>query len=383
MSAGIVSSAGGVSASQSFIYDALNRLYTSGETSAWTRNYSYGAFSNGWVSSATGIALSANTATAQSNFDVNNRLNVNLSSYESAGNQKSIGGSAVFANTFDAENRMVTANLSGTSSTAYVYDGDGRRVQKVTCPLGTSPCTPSSTGAVASETYVYDGARTLTAEYGTVPTAPCTTCYLTVDALGSARMMTDAGGSIRSLHDYLPFGEEIGAGVGGRSSTLYMDRAVTTGDGTAQKFTGKLRDNETGLDFFGARYFSGAQGRFTSPDWSATPQAVPYASLGDPQTLNLYAYMRNNPLASEDADGHQMPVDPSMAAMVQFYHQTHDTPEQAKLRANIDERTGTAALGAAALISAVPTGGGTLEAMAAGNVVAYITGTLMTGGLDW
>ena len=59
-----------------------------------------------------------------------------------------------------------------------------------------------------------------------------------------------------------------------------------------------------GLDYFGARYFSGAQGRWTSPDWSATPQPVPYADLSDPQTINLYAYLRNNPLRGRDSDGH-------------------------------------------------------------------------------
>jgi RHS repeat-associated protein len=61
-------------------------------------------------------------------------------------------------------------------------------------------------------------------------------------------------------------------------------------------YTGKLRDNESGLDFFGARYFSGA--------WSAVPAPVPYANPADPQTLNLYAYVRNNPLARADLDGH-------------------------------------------------------------------------------
>ena len=60
----------------------------------------------------------------------------------------------------------------------------------------------------------------------------------------------------------------------------------------------------TGLDYFGARYFSAAQGRFTTPDWSAIPQAVPFARLGDPQTLNLYQYTRNNPLRFRDRDGH-------------------------------------------------------------------------------
>jgi RHS repeat-associated protein len=69
-------------------------------------------------------------------------------------------------------------------------------------------------------------------------------------------------------------------------------------------FTGKDRDWETGLDYFGARYFSGPQGRFTSPDWSAKPQAIPYASLTDPQTINLYGYLRNNPLNKADPDGH-------------------------------------------------------------------------------
>ena len=45
-------------------------------------------------------------------------------------------------------------------------------------------------------------------------------------------------------------------------------------------------------------------GRFMSPDWSAKVMPVPYAKLGDPQTLNLYGYLRNNPLGGVDADGH-------------------------------------------------------------------------------
>jgi RHS repeat-associated protein len=70
------------------------------------------------------------------------------------------------------------------------------------------------------------------------------------------------------------------------------------------QFTGKERDAETGLDYFGARYFSGAQGRFMTPDWSEAPTPVPYADFSDPQTLNLYAYVRNNPIATSDLDGH-------------------------------------------------------------------------------
>jgi RHS repeat-associated protein len=70
------------------------------------------------------------------------------------------------------------------------------------------------------------------------------------------------------------------------------------------KFTGKERDTESGNDYFGARYYSSSMGRFMSPDWSAQAEPVPYAKLDDPQSLNLYAYVRNNPLVSIDPDGH-------------------------------------------------------------------------------
>jgi RHS repeat-associated protein len=68
--------------------------------------------------------------------------------------------------------------------------------------------------------------------------------------------------------------------------------------------TGKERDAESGNDYFGARYYSSTMGRFLSPDWSAKAEPVPYAKLDDPQTLNLYAYVRNNPLDKTDQDGH-------------------------------------------------------------------------------
>jgi RHS repeat-associated protein len=70
-------------------------------------------------------------------------------------------------------------------------------------------------------------------------------------------------------------------------------------------FTGKERDGETassasaGLDYFGFRYMSAAQGRFTSPD----PLGAAAGKEGDPQSWNLYAYARNNPLLFVDPDG--------------------------------------------------------------------------------
>ncbi|HSU30873.1 MAG TPA: RHS repeat-associated core domain-containing protein [Bryobacteraceae bacterium] len=65
------------------------------------------------------------------------------------------------------------------------------------------------------------------------------------------------------------------------------------------RFTGKERDTETGLDYFGARFYGSALGRFTSPD----PVFFQKAMLADPQRWNLYAYVRNNPLALVDPKG--------------------------------------------------------------------------------
>jgi RHS repeat-associated protein len=76
----------------------------------------------------------------------------------------------------------------------------------------------------------------------------------------------------------------------------------------AYHFTGKERDSESGNDYFGARYYSSNMGRFLSPDWAAKEEGsdpVPYADLENPQTLNLYEYVRNNPLSKNDPDGHQ------------------------------------------------------------------------------
>ena len=69
-------------------------------------------------------------------------------------------------------------------------------------------------------------------------------------------------------------------------------------DGVRQQFTSKERDRETGLDYFGARYYSSTQGRFTSVD----PENAG-ANPSDPQSWNGYAYARNNPLVYTDPEG--------------------------------------------------------------------------------
>ena len=93
-------------------------------------------------------------------------------------------------------------------------------------------------------------------------------------------------------------GFSISSNTLGLSASLYDGRV-------RPRSTGKERDAESGNDYFGARYYASSMGRFMSPDWSAKEEPVPYAKLDDPQSLNLYAYVRNNPLSRVDADGHQ------------------------------------------------------------------------------
>jgi RHS repeat-associated protein len=123
--------------------------------------------------------------------------------------------------------------------------------------------------------------------------------WLVSDQLGTPRMIFDQTGNLANVkrHDYLPFGEEIAAGISGRTSGP-TGNGYGGGDGVRQKFTQKERDFETNLDYFLARYHSSTQGRFISPD--------PYFGsvfLELPQSWNRYSYCVNDPLNTVDPDG--------------------------------------------------------------------------------
>jgi RHS repeat-associated protein len=73
---------------------------------------------------------------------------------------------------------------------------------------------------------------------------------------------------------------------------------VTTVSFSRSRFTDKQRDTESGNDYFEARYYSSAMGRFMSPNWAAQEEPVPYANLDDPQSLNLaFREQRNRKLS--------------------------------------------------------------------------------------
>lgn len=139
------------------------------------------------------------------------------------------------------------------------------------------------------------GAQTNSTAVNITVTAPPTVAdiqWLVTDQLGTPRMAFDQTGSLANMsrHDYLPFGEELFAGQGGRTPALGY-----TGDNIRQKFTQYERDIETNLDYAQARYYGSTQGRFTSPD----PFNGSMAIL-NPQSMNRYAYVQDNPIIFTD-----------------------------------------------------------------------------------
>ena len=178
---------------------------------------------------------------------------------------------------YDAGGRLIS--VDGGQTATYLYSADGLRVR-------------STVGAGFSD-YIHDsdgppvgvlGASgvLIRQEIGGLATYTSSGAYFHHrDWLGNLRAVTDQNGTVVQTCSNLPFGDALTCSAAGNTSTY---------------FTGYLRDGETNLDFANARYFSSQFGRFMSPD----PLG---GSVGDPQSLNRYAYVTNNPLSLVDPSG--------------------------------------------------------------------------------
>jgi RHS repeat-associated protein len=289
------------SLSQSFSYDTVNRLISAGETGAssneWSQSYCYDQFGNRSLISGGFVPYPGVTPQVTSCGPANSFTNnqFTAANYDTAGNILTDSSlSSASTASYDAENRQQTVTGLGMGTLQYYYDGNGSRVMKVIC--SSTPCTSTTSGAQVT-TYVYDASGQLAAEYGSAPPVSGTQ-YLFTDHLGSTRILANSSGAFTRCYDFAPFGEPL-ASTGSRAS-CYNDVPLPSGTPGALslQFTSKERDSETGLDFFGARYMSSAQGRFTSPDRPLADQN-PF----DPQSWNLYTYGRNNPLINTDPTG--------------------------------------------------------------------------------
>jgi RHS repeat-associated protein len=298
---------------QSFTYDSVNRLTSMTESGGSNEPNQYFGYDNTGNRSLLSppsnfipyAGVTPQVAQPTSNWVLgqtlpvayapfaSNRYNV---AHDAAGNETAASTVTSTSSTaYDAENRLQTVTGLSMGVLRYYYDGDGRRVMKVLC--ATSPCTNTSSGAQIT-TFVYDSTGQLAAQYA--PAAPVNgTQYLFADHLGSTRMMLTSAGAATRCYDYAPFGEELIATVGSRAN-CYSDvnYPSATPEALTTKFTSQERDAETGIDWFSSRYFSAAQGRFTSPDEPLADQHP-----DDPQSWNLYSYARNNSLRFSDPSG--------------------------------------------------------------------------------
>jgi RHS repeat-associated protein len=271
---------------QNFTYDNLNRITQANTTGpSWGEKFKVDAWGN--LTNRDPVSGKNNSEPLNAAVNTNNQV-VGLG-YDIAGNL-STNGSATYI--YDAHNRLISA-----SGYTYGYDANGERVKKsvptgqpatlyLHGPGGETLAETDASGNLLNEYIFFNGERIARrdAPSGTVH-------YYFADHLGSASLITDASGNVQKEADYYPYGGEI---------------VISGSDANHYKFTGKERD-ETGLDEFGARYYSSQMGRFMTADWGAIPMAVPYAVLGNPQTLNLYSYVENNPATSTDPDGHVPP----------------------------------------------------------------------------
>ncbi len=116
--------------------------------------------------------------------------------------------------------------------------------------------------------------------------------YYYGDNLGTSRVLADENGNKCYDADYFPWGGE--------------QYVFTNTCSQNYKFTSKERDPDMGIDDFGARFYKNSMARFYSADWSGHPVDIPYADLENPQSLNLYSYVNNNPLSRVDKDGHEV-----------------------------------------------------------------------------
>jgi RHS repeat-associated protein len=272
---------------QTFKYDSLNRLKEAKETTNgaqnWRQTFDYDKFGNRIGFTQEGNNLPANP---QPTIDpTNNRFTTGQGYiYDYQGNLIQDAQGRSFKFNGDDKQREVRNTSNNQIIGEYFYDGDGARVKKIV-------------GGVTT-TFVYDAAGDLAAEYSSQapPQQTSTTSYLTYDHLGSPRVITNQQGQVTSRRDFMPFGEELGVGVGGRTTDLKY--SPTNADNIRQRFTGYEKDTETDLDFAQARMYQNKHGRFTAID-----PLLASASATNPQTFNRYTYTGNNPINYTDPLG--------------------------------------------------------------------------------
>ncbi|MDP3277572.1 MAG: RHS repeat-associated core domain-containing protein [Deltaproteobacteria bacterium] len=195
---------------------------------------------------------------------------------------------------WDEEDRLMSST-EAYKTTAFVYDAGGSRTHKT--GLGDTTLYPSAyltiraSGDVSK--HVWAGGERV----GTV-VRPAgggfgdeRAYWVHSDHLGGGQVVTTAGASVHEMNERLPYGE---GWVHARAGS----------DTVAPGFAGMAHDDETGLDYHGARYYDAGEARWASRD-PALEGNFAGGGVYDPRNLGLYAYAFNSPVSFWDPDGRQ------------------------------------------------------------------------------
>ena len=308
---------GANSMTQSFVYDALNRLI-SASGSYGSKTYAYDSIGNitlkdglTYKYSEAGSRIDGSTAGPHAATSLSDGT---VFKYDLNGNMVSLKkGGNLTKYVYDSQNRLQSVSVGGLTIATYVYDGDGGRIKKIVYRrdlalyndnvnallfgnLNGTP-RPATAGNPTVDTtryvgnvYETEGTRQTKFIYlGSTRVAAGSdgsVFYYHTDHLGGTNVLTDNTGVLRELIEYDPFGQVIThEKYGNDFATIWY------------YFTGKPLDDETGLVFLGSRYYNPSLGRFITPD---TVVQAP----SNPQTLNRYTYCNNNPVNLVDPTGH-------------------------------------------------------------------------------
>ncbi len=264
-----------------YTYDALARLKTavtvgSAGYAKWGLSWTYDRYGNRTNQTVTHGTAPANSLSISA---TTNRITSGGFSYDASGN---LTNDALNTYTYDAESRIKTVNGSGAT---YSYDGASQRVKKVVGGTttryifsGTKVIAEYVNGALSKE-YIYSGSKLLVTLTGSTPT------YHHADRL-TTRLTTENDGGLSNEQGHYPFGE--GWYAAGKADPSVL-----------RKFTSFQKDSETGsAQQHNATFRQQAArlGRFMTPDLLA-------GSIFNPQSLNRYAYTRNDPINLVDPLG--------------------------------------------------------------------------------
>lgn len=267
--------------SQSFSYSPTGRILMKSDLGTTTYTY--------YTSADAGLAnpqAMKTAGTATSTYTYDNR-----------GNQKTGGW---FSHFWDYRGHLyvnvpVTSQFGiDSNGNTYSYDEADKRVKvaealnQVVVRSTYYPSTSyasSTNGTIVHYIYLGDNTLLTTVEKVGVTT---TTRYNHNDHLGSTGIVTNITGQLDETMDYAPFGSPV------------LDITTVGGRSEKHKYTGHIEDTNVGLSYMGARYYDGKLGRFLSQDPVFRDLGF---DLADPQSMNSYAYARNNPMVMVDKDG--------------------------------------------------------------------------------